>query len=633
MFDIFRNNRRIVQIVLAIIILPFALWGLDSYVAGGGRAGEIASVGKTPITLEEFQRALVEQQDRLRQQLGNNQALLESPEFRRSVLEELINQRLLQLHASQARMVISNEMLAEFIGTLPVLQVDGRFSRERYLQLVAGQNMSVEQFEEMLRRDLLAQKVTFPLTHAAVGGKLSSDRWLSALLEERVITEATLSAEQFVAGLSKPDAAAVKLFYDENRARFELPEQVRVEYLVLSQQQLMDGVKISEADIRAAYDAQAARHRVPEQRRASHILIQVAQDAPADDVRAAQDKAAQLLAQLRATPADFARLARQHSQDQGSAANGGDLGFFGRGMMVKPFEDAAFALQENQISDVVRTDFGFHIIRLTAVRAEQARKLEEVRNEILTELKRQAGTRLYAEAAEGFANLVYEQSDSLQPAADKYGLTLLRSDWLVKDGQLPAPFAHAKLAQAVFAEDAVKHKRNTEAIETAPHTLVSARVVEHKPAAILPLDQVAGVIEQALMHEAALANAVAAGQAELEKLKRGEKSALLSWGPPRAVSRLQATNLDREASKVVFGMAGQNLPVYAGIRTASGYTLYRLVEVKTFDPAALGDTAQLVQVLRQQYDEILAREELTGWLAGLRQQHEVKINQTALERR
>lgn len=631
MFDAVRNSKRIVQIVLALIILPFALWGVDSYVREGGSANEVASVGKTPITLDEFQRSLSEQQDRLRPQVGNNVALLESPEFRGGVLQELINQRLLLLHANEAQMGISNEALSGFIATLPALQEDGKFSRQRYEQLVAAQNMSVEQFESLLRRDLLTQQVTLPIGNAALAAKLPADRWLMAQLEEREIAEAILRVEQFAAD-SKPDAAAIQRYYDENRARFEQPEQLRVEYLVLSQARLIEAANIGEAEIKAAYEANAARYRKPEQRRASHILIRADKNAPAAEIKAAEEKAAQILAQVMAAPADFAKLAKQHSQDPGSAANGGDLGFFGRGMMVKPFEEATYALQENQVSAVVRSDFGFHIIKLTGIRAEQAQKLDEVRAEIQAELKRQAGTKQYAEAAEGFSNLVYEQSDSLKPAADKYGLTVQRSDWMAKGGQLPAPFDNAKLSQAVFAEDAVRHKRNTEAVETAPNTLVSARVVEHKPAEVIALEKVSDVIAQVLAREAALVKAEAVGQAELDKLRRGEKSAL-SWGTPRRVSRLHAPNLSREAGLAVFAASAQKLPAYAGMKTPQGYALYRIDKVSDFDPAAAGEAAPRAAALRQQYDEVMAREDLMNWLAVLRQQYGVKINSAALERK
>jgi len=630
MFDFVRNNKKIVQLVLAIILLPFALWGVDSYIRGSGAgANEIARVGKSPISRDEFQRALTEQQERLRPQLGNNASLLESAEFRRGVLEELINQRALQLQAAKAHLNVSNEMLAAIITSLPALQADGKFSRERYESMVAAQNMSVAQFEALLRRDLLTQQLLLPIAQASYSGKLPINRWLIARLEEREIAEGLVPAAQFLAA-SKPDAEAVRRHYEENRARFMQPEQVRVEYVTFSRDQLIENAQVSDAEMKAFYEANAARYRRPEQRRASHILIRVEKNAAPEAIKAAEEKAREILAQVKAHPDDFAKLAKAHSQDPGSAALGGDLGFFGRGMMVKPFEDAVFALQENQISDLVRSDFGFHIIKLTGIRPEQARQFDEVKNEIAAELKRQAGAKQYNEAAEGFANLVYEQADSLKPAAEKYGLTIQTSEWLAKEGHLNAPFTHAKLLQAIFSEDAIKNRRNTEAIEVAPNTLVAARVIEHRPAEVLPLEQVAGAIEKSLAHEAALAKAVAAGEAELEKLRRGEKSSV-SFSAPRSVSRQYAPDLTPEAQAAIFAVAANDLPAYAGVKTPSGFALYRVERIKPFDPDNPGEAASRAQALRQQYQDLVAREELIAWLAALREEFGVKINSAALE--
>lgn len=632
MFDLVRNNKKFIQIVLAVIVLPFALWGVESYVNAPGDAGAVATVGGTPIPLGEFQEALREQQERLRPQLGGNvnPELLDNPEMRRGVLQNLVNQRLLALHAAKSGMVVGDEQLANFITAVPALQENGKFSRERYEALVAAQGMSIEMFEARVRQDLLMQQAMMAASDAAVGGNLPLSRWLQAQLEEREISEALLRVEQYL-GESKPDATAVKRYYDENRARFEKPEQVRVAYLVLSQDKLIENAKPSDEAIKSWYQANEARYKQPEQRQASHILVRADKGAPEAEVQAARDKAEQILAQLKAKPADFAQLAKQHSQDPGSAEKGGDLGFFGRGMMVKPFEDAVFSLQENQLSDLVHSDFGFHIIKLTGVRAERARPLDEVRGEIAAELKRQAGAKQYAEAAESFSNIVYEQPDSLAPAAEKFGLSVQESDWIVKGSEAAAPFANPKLVQAIFAEDAVANKRNTEAVEVNPNTLVAARVVEHRPAALEPFDTVAGTIEKLLAREAAARRAAEAGQAELAKLRQGEKSSL-SWGQARAVSRLHAPALAPEARDAIFAASVQALPAYVGAKVPGGYALYRIAKVKPFDE---GDAtaAPRAQALRQQYNQVTAQEELVGWLAALRQRYPVTINNAALERK
>lgn len=629
MFDYVRNNKKFIQIVLALIIVPFALFGVDAYLSPSAR-DDVATVGDMRISLGEFQQALREQQDRLRPQLGGNPDLLESPELRQGVLQELINQRLLLLHAGKSSLTISDAALVDFLVSVPALQEDGKFSRERYEALVAAQGMSVEMFEAQVRQDMMIQQAMLPVANAAVGGRVPAGRWLAAQLEEREIAEALLRAEQFAAE-SRPDGTAIQRYYEENRARFENPEQVRVEYLVLSQDALIANASVSEEEIKAWYQSNEARYKRPEDRQASHILIRSDKGAPETEIKAAQAKAEELLAQLKVAPADFEKLAKAHSQDPGSADKGGDLGFFGRGMMVKPFEDAVFSLQTGQISEVVRSDFGFHIIKLTGIRAAELRPLAAVRNEIVAELKRQAGLRRYAEVAESFSNTVYEQPDSLGPAAEKYGLTLQISDWLARGAQVAAPLGNAKLMQAIFSEDAIKNRRNTEAVDIGGNTLVSARVAEHRPATLEPLEKVAGEIEKALAQEAALAKAVAAGEDRLDKLRKGEKTEL-TWGAVRTVSRLHAPNLSAAAVEAVFAAPVQTLPAHAGARMPGGYALYRIDKVKPYDESG-EEAVRRGQPLRQHYAQAVAQEELLGWLAALRERYKVKINAAALERK
>jgi peptidyl-prolyl cis-trans isomerase D len=631
MFDLVRNNKKFIQLVLALIMLPFALWGVDSYVRTSSSDG-IATVGGTPIALGEFQQALREQQDRLRPQLGNvSQDVLDSPEVRRGVLEELINQRLLALHASQSNLRVSDEALVRFITSVPSLQENGKFSRERYQALVAAQGMSVELFESKVKHDLLMQQAMIPIGNAAISGRIPTDSWLAAQLEERGVSEVLMKADQFAAD-SKPDAAAIKRFYDENRKRFEKPEQVRVEFLVLNQNKLVENAKPSEEEVKAWYKSNETRYKQAEQRQASHILIRADKSASDADVKAAQAKAEQILAQLKASPTDFAKLAKQHSQDPGSAEKGGDLGYFGRGMMVKAFEDSVFSLKENQVSDVVRSDFGFHLIKLTGVRSEQVRPLASVREEILAELKRQGGAKLYAESAEGFANIVYEQSDSLKPAADKYGLSVQTSEWIAKGGQGVAPFTNPKLLQTIFGDDAVKNKRNTESVDVGGNTLVSARVIDYRPAALEPLESVSGMIEKVLTRESAIAQAGTAGQAQLDKLAKGEK-VNLAWSTVRSISRMHAPNLSAEARNAIFSAATKKLPAYVGAKAPGGFALYRIDTVKPFDSTGGGDVANRSQALRQHYGQVIAQEDLVGWLAALRQRYSVTINTAALERK
>jgi peptidyl-prolyl cis-trans isomerase D len=633
MFEYIHNNRRIVQLFLALITLPFAFWGVESYVRNASGGSDVASIGSSKISQQELQQALREQQDRIRQQLGRElpAAMLDNPEMRRAALDSLINQRLLALHAIKSHLTVSDAQLSELIQTHPDFLEDGKFVRQRYDAFVASQNMSPAEFERRLRQDLSRQQMLAAVRDGAVAGHASADRWIAALLEEREITETLLKPEDFVAQV-KLSADAAKTYYDANRKMFETPEQMRAEYLVLSQDALAAQVSISDQEIGSWYQSHADRYKQNEGRRASHILITAAKDAPDAAVKAAQAKAEEILALIRKAPGDFAKLARQYSQDPGSAAKGGDLDWFSRGMMVKPFDDVAFSLKENEISGIVRSDFGFHIIKLTGIKAEKAKPLEEVRAEIVDELKRQASAKKYAEVAESFSNIVYEQSDSLKPAAEKFKLTVQQSPWLAKGAAGNGPLAHPKLIAALFSDDAIKNKRNTEAVEVAPNTLIAAHVQEYKPAAQLPLEAVRADIEKRLMREEAAKLVKKEGEARLAKLGKDDAD-VTRWGTTtRSVTRSGAPGIAQDALHAIFAADVAKLPAYAGAALPDGsYALYRIAQIKPY--LAAGEDNVRAKALRQQYARIVAEEEFSAWLATLRSQYSVEINKAVLERK
>ena len=630
MFDAVRNNKRIVQLFLALITLPFAFWGVESYVRNAAGGDDVASVAGSKIAPQDLQRALRDQEDRMRANLGPNfnPAMFDNPEVRRAVLDSLVGQRVLSLHAHKSGIVTGDSLLGSVIESIPQFQAEGKFSRALYDAYVASQGTTQPEFEARLRQDLALQQLLAPVRDGAIVAKGGAERWIAALQEGRELSAASLKPEQFAAQ-AKVEEAAVKAFYEAQRQRFETPERLRVEYLVLSQDAMAAQASVSEEDIRKWYESRADSFKQKEERRASHILIKAAKDAPAAEVQAAQAKADELLAQIRKNPAEFAKLAKQHSQDPGSAENGGDLGWFSRGMMVKPFEDAAFGLKENALSAVVRSDFGFHIIKLTGSKGDKVKPLEEVRAEIVADLKRQIAAKKYAEAAEAFSNTVYEQADSLKPAAEKFKLAVQASDWLVKNGASPAPFNNPKLLAALFSDDVLKNKRNTEAIEAAPKMLVAARLLEHQAAQMRPLETVRKDIEEQLKRQQAAKMAVAAGEVALAKLNKGEV-ADLSWGAPRTVTRLGDPSLTPDALRAVFSANVAKLPAYAGASAGDGgYTVYRIAKVTPYVAGKSEDPR--VKNLQQQYARVIAEEELSAWMSALRARYPVEINAKALE--
>ncbi|MBL8486387.1 MAG: SurA N-terminal domain-containing protein [Rhodocyclaceae bacterium] len=628
MFDLVRSNRRMMQVILALIILPFAFWGVESYVRNVGAENDAAVVGGSKISPQEFQAALRDQQEKMRPMLGAgaDPAALDSREVREAVLESLVNQRLLALHAVKTHMTVSDAHLVDYIRSVPGLQENGQFSKERYEALVANQGMSKEMFEARLRQDLAVQEMVAPIAGAGLGSA-SATVWVAAQLQERTIAEAQIKPEQFTGEVKLP-ADAARTYYDGHQKEFETREQVKAEFVVLSQAVLSEQVAVSDDEVKARYQAQQDRYTRNEERRASHILVLAAKGAPDAEKAAAKAKAEDILAQVRKAPGDFAKLAQQHSQDPGSAKQGGDLQWFPRdGRMVKPFEDAVFGLKENQISDLVVTDYGFHIIRVTGIRPGGTRPLEQVKAEIAAELKGQAAAKKYAESADALTNTVYEQSDSLKPAADKLKLAIRQSEWLPRGGTLPPPFNHPKLQSALFSDDVLKNKRNTEAVEVSPNTLVAARVVEHRPGALRPFEEVRADIERKLARDEAAKLAAAKGRDLLARLEKGEGTEL-RWGETRKVTRVQAPMLAPEAVKAIFSAPAGKLPAYVGTALPSGaFGLYRVSAV-----AEAGAPAQTAaNAMRQQYARTAAEEEFNGWLAGLRERYGVKVNKAVLD--
>lgn len=619
MFDAVRNNKKIVQVFLVLIALPFAFFGVESF-RDGGAGVDVAKVGEIKISQQEFQQAVREQQDRLRGQLGElDPKVLDNPEFRQAILDDLIDQRLLFQEVRKRHLFASDDAVRQAIMAVEAFQDNGQFSQQRYEALLSAQGMSPAGFEAQVRQDLALQQLAGTIGRSGIVSQRVTDKVLALQSEARHVQEFVLPVENYVAKVKLEDGAAKK-FYDENTEQFRTPDQAKVEYVVLTPESL--AVEVSEAEIKAWYDGHKERYQQPEERRASHILI-AAEKLGKDKAR---QKAEEVLREVQAKPAAFAELARKHSDDPGSASQGGDLGFFGRGMMVKPFEDATFALRDGEVSGIVESDFGFHIIKLTGQHVAREKPLAEVRGEIERELKSSAVARKFAEAAESFSNMVYEQSDSLQPVADQFKLKIQRSDWIGREANPAAGvLGNAKLLAAVFSDDTIQNKRNTEAVEVAQNTLVAARIAEYQPASVQPLAGLQATIEKLLVNQEAQKLARADGEARLAALQSGTDK--LAWGADKVVSRMDARLLPPQAAPLVFRMDKSKLPGYAGVDLpGKGYALYRLSKVT---PGAALDTARR-QGLQGQLRSLAAQQEVAMYLSALRARYKVDVNEKAL---
>jgi peptidyl-prolyl cis-trans isomerase D len=624
MFDAVRNNKRIVQVFLALITLPFAFFGVESYVRSVGTGDDVARIGDVKITQQQYQQALREQQERLRTQLGGqfDAKLLDTPQARQAIIDDLVDQQLLLIESGKRKMFASDQAIRAAIGGIEAFKVDGKFSAERYEAVLKAQSMTPAGFEARLRQDLTLQQLAAGIGQSGLMARTVSDRILAMQTEKREVQEYRIGLDAFLDKVKLEEGAAKK-FYDENSRQFEVPEQARAEFVVLSMETIGAQLTVSDAEVKAWFEGHKDRFQQPEERRASHILIG-SEKIGKDKARA---RAEELLKEIQKNPATFAELAKKNSDDPGSAAKGGDLGFFGRGMMVKPFEDATFTLKDGEISGLVESDFGFHIIKVTGIHAAKEKPFADVRGEIEAELKKAGATRKFAEAAEAFSNMVYEQSDSLKPTAEKFSLTVKQSDWLGRQAN-PAsgPLGNEKLLAALFSEDSIKNRRNTEAVEIAPNTLVAARIVDYKPASLQPFENVKVAIETVLRRKEAQALARKDGEARLEVLKKGEDK--LAWGPVKRLSRVDHAALPPAAAPAVFRMESSKLPAFTGVELpGNGYALFRLNKVEAGE--ALDEARK--QALLGQLGSLGMQEEVQGYLAALRARYKVEINKAALE--
>jgi peptidyl-prolyl cis-trans isomerase D len=415
----------------------------------------------------------------------------------------------------------------------------------------------------------------------------------------------------------------VKAFYDKNAQLFQVPAQAKAEYVVFNQDAVDKQVNVADAEIADFYNKNKARFSTGEKRTASHILITTKRDAKPAEVAAARAKAEGVLAEVRKNPNDFAKIAKAQSQDPGSAELGGDLGTVEKGAFVKPVEDAIYAQKEGEIGNLVQSEFGFHIIKVTSVKPATQKSLDEVKPEIAAELKKQKAAKRFAELAPQLGDTLYEQSDSLKPAADKLGLQVQTVDNLTATPNPSlgaAPFNNEKFLKALFSDDVIKNKHNTEPVEVAPNTLVAGRVVEFKPASKRPLAEVEPMIRQRVTLEEETRLARQAGEAKLAAVKASGDAA--GFGAEKVVSRTKEPEINRAAAIAVLKADVSKLPAYVGVEIpGQGYGVYRINKVAQ---AAQPDPARRKQEA-EQISRAVAEQEFFNYVEALKHKAKAKI--------
>jgi peptidyl-prolyl cis-trans isomerase D len=627
MFDFVRKHTKVMQLLLFVLIVPsFVLFGLEGYSRFNEKGEAVAKVDGREITQGEWDSAHQREVDQVRQRAPNvDPKLFDSPAARYGTLERLVRERVLAAAAEDSKLAVSDQRLARELERDQMIATfrmpDGRIDVERYRQMLQTQGMTPEGYENSVRADIATRQVIAGVATSGVTPPVQANVALGSYFEKREVQVGRFSTADYQAKVTPTDAE-IETYYKANPQQFQAPEQASIEYVVLDLASVEKGITINEQDLKTYYEQNASRLGGKEERRASHILITVPKGAPAAEKDKAKAKIEELLAQVKKNPDSFAEVAKKNSQDPGSAANGGDLDFFARGAMTKAFEDAAFALKKGEISGVVETEFGFHIIRVTDLKTPKVPTFEEMRAQLEADLKKQQAQRKFAEAAETFTNTVYEQSDSLKHVADKLKLEIRTAQNVARKPQPGAvgPLANAKFLEAVFSPDAVERKRNTEALEVGPNQMASGRISQFTPARTRPLTEVQAQVRQKLVAERGAELARKEGQEKLAAWKAAPTTASLPTA--MTVSRQDTGKQPQAIVEAALRVDPASMPTLVGVDL--GADGYAVVKVNKVLPREAPAPAQAQQELGQ-YSRAWAGAETLAYYNLLKDRFKVQI--------
>lgn len=637
MFDFIRNHQRWMQFILLVLIVPsFVFFGVEGYSSFMSEEPKMATVDGQPITQREFDQARRDQLDQYRQVMGAqfDAAALDTPAMRQRLLDQLIDQRVLAAAAAKNGFSVSDETLRNTIAADPSVQDDGRFSPERYRSVLAAQGLTPAQFEARLRWQLAMGRVINP-----VGESAQLPAAVAAYVEQALTQTRTVQTRRFAAADYRAQVqlspADLQTWYEANKLQFQVPQHVRAQYVVLDEAAASTGITVKEEDITRYYEQNKARFGQPERRRASHIMIEVPAGASEAERKAAHQKAEAIAAQAAADPTKFADLARANSQDAGSASNGGDLGWIAPGVLTPALEQAIDGLGKGQVSGVVESPYGLHILRVTDLQAAQSTPLAQVRDQIASEIRKQIAADRFAEMATKMSSLVYDQRDSLQPVADALGLRLREAGGIARDKLLPesqsgpgaavaspdsALLDNPRVREALFSPDVLRDKQNSGVIEIAPDTMVAVRVAEATPARIPSLDELKAQVQTRLTDERAAEAAAKAGEAALQALRDDPAAPLQGFSGAIEVSRENPQTLARPVLDAIMRLPQAPLPAYAGARDGADYVVARVEKVAPGE-----NDPQAVNALSGQLSGAWGQAEDEAVLKLLREQYKVQI--------
>lgn len=637
MFEIIRKNQRVMQLVLLVLILPsFVLIGVSGYSSYVSGDSDIVKVGDSAITSQEFDRARRMQLDDMQRNnpSGFDLAQADSIESRRALLESLIDQRVQIEVATADRFNVSDIALRDYIASMPEFQENGVFSPALYSQVLASAGINTRDFEQSQRGQLARQRVLGPVAASASMLPSVMNKLEIALTEERGVRVRSFLTRDFESKVQISDAD-LQAWYDANKQSLELPEQVKVEYLLLNEAAASKDLPTpTDEQLKQYYEQNKARYVQAGRVNISHILVTLPAGASDSEREAAQTKARELAEKAQADKESFADLARAHSQDEGSAREGGELGWISKGSWPSVLENAVFALKKGDVSGVIEGPNGFHIFKSNEVQPEQGESFEQARSKVQDEVRKQLASERFADMASKLTNLVYENEDNLEAAANALGLTLKQAQGVSRQGLIPASQVDGELAaadspdaavlddsrvrQALFNAEAMASRKNAGVVEVSPDTLIALRVVDVKQAHVPALDKVRGIAEENLRREKAAALAVQAGEDYLKELQAGAEPE--SFSAQFAVSRAEFPEMDEALLNKVLANPVDKLPAYVGDRQPQGYTV---VQILSHQPGKAGNPG--LDMLTAQLTQAMARTETQAVLQAMRVEEKVQL--------
>ena len=616
----------IAAVILGLLIIPFAFFGMENYFSGQVPT-YVARVGDDEISQQEFRQRFDEYRARMRQMMGENfdPQQFQDAAVKRRFLDQLIEEKLLEQAARERGVVVPPVQLQQTIQQIPAFQVDGAFDADRYRMMLATQNMTPRGFQEQLRRDLTVQALPSQIVETGFASEADVARYLSLRDQTRDFRYAVLPAPQ----APELDEAALEAFHAANPQRFMRPEQVRLEYLQIDPASIEAPLEVDEQTLRERYEEQRNRFVEPAARLASHLLVSVPADADADAVAAARQEALEAAEAARAEGADFAAIASERSDDIGSKAAGGDLGWIERGLLSPAFEEALFALEEGAVSDPVKTDDGWHVIQVRDVREEQGKSFEDVRAELEREYLEGERERRFSDVSGRLVDLVYRDPTTLQTAADELDLEIRTAGPLTRSGG-EGIAAEPSVIEAAFSEE-VLAGNVSDPVELADGSVVVVRVAEHQPAQPLPLDEAREQVRAAATAERLQELADARAEEALAALRGGKDLAEVAQDHGATVETAEdvgrnAANIEGAIVQRAFALPqpGEAGPSIGAADLGTGrHALLVVTDVTAGDPAQVDAAARTA--LREQLGRAIAAVEARAYVDALRQQAEIVV--------